>query len=93
MNKQPTSLDYQSYLDTLATAPEQVISRIYTMDGAGLYKVADHHYVCVTCCNEDCGHRGRALLERVLPQDWVCFYSAVNVEDQFEVYHYGPESV
>jgi hypothetical protein len=88
VSKQPIGVDYLQYLATLATSPEQSISRIYSMDGAGLYKVTDEHYVCVECIR--CQHRGRALLERVLPRDWECFYSAVNTEDGFEVYHYGP---
>lgn len=92
MNKQPTSLDHLSYLATLVTDPEQVISRIYSMDGAALYKVADDHYVCVACCNEKCKHKGRVLLERVLPQDWECFASAVNLDEHFEIFHYGPAS-
>lgn len=90
MNKQPTSLDHLSYLATLVTDPEQVISSIYTMDGATLYKVADEHYVSVACCKQEHKHKGRALLERVLPQDWECFYSAINSEEGFEIYHYGP---
>jgi hypothetical protein len=88
VNKQPTGLDPLQYLATLVTDPEQVISRIYQMDGASLYKVADDHYVCVSCLKHK--HKGRPLLERVLPQTWECFASAVNVEDQFEVFHYGP---
>lgn len=90
MNKQPTGLDYLAYLATLVTNSEQVISRIYSMDGAGLYKVADDHYVCVACTIDKCRHKGRALLERVLPRDWECFASAVNTDEHFEVFHYGP---
>lgn len=90
MNKQPTGLDPTSYLATLVTDSEQVISRIYQMDGASLYKVAGDHYVCITCTRHK--HKGQPLLERVLPQDWECFASAVNVEDHFEVFHYGPAS-
>jgi hypothetical protein len=70
--------------------PEQVISRIDAMDGASLYKITDDHYVCVTCCDQQHRHKGRALLKRVLPQDWECFASAVNVGDGTEVFHYGP---
>lgn len=90
MNKQPTELNHLAYLATLMTSSEQVISRIYQMDGASLYKVADDHYVCVTCNNEQHGHKGRALLERVLPRTWECFASAANVDLGFEVFHYGP---
>lgn len=89
MSKKPISASYEEYLSSLAMDPEQSISQVYTMDGAGLYKVTDDHYVCIACtkCNH---HRGRALLERVLPRDWECFHSGVNVDEGFEVYHYGP---
>jgi hypothetical protein len=83
-------LDPLEYLNTLRTSDEQVISRIYMMDGASLYKVADDHYVCIACAAQGHTHKGRALLERVLPREWECFASAVNVEEGFEVFHYGP---
>ena len=88
MSRQPISVDHEQYLASLTTDPAQSISRIYSMDGAGLYKVSDDHYVCIECTR--CNHKGRALLERVMPRDWEVFYSAVNFDDGFEVYHYGP---
>jgi hypothetical protein len=88
VSAQPTSLDYEEYLATLIVDPAQVISQVYTMDGAALYRVADDHYVTIECTK--CKHRGRALLERVMPKTWEVFASAVNPEDGFEAYHYGP---
>jgi hypothetical protein len=90
VSKQPISGDYEQYLSSLAITPEQSISRIYSMDGAGLYKITDDHYVVIECTR--CKHRGRALLERVLPRDWEVFHSGINTEEGFEVYHYGPTS-
>lgn len=91
MNSKPTDLDPDEYLEHLLLNPEQAITDVYpNLDGASLHKIGDtDHYVIVTCTAHR--HRGRALLERAFPEDWVCFYSAVNVEDSIEYFHYGPD--
>lgn len=88
MNPHPISLDYETYLRSLVVNPDHEVSLIYMLDGAGLYKITDEHYVCVICTEHT--HKGKALLERVMPRDWECFSAAVNPEDGFELYHYGP---
>lgn len=76
------------YLDSLAMIDKPV--EIYALDGAALYRVDDDHYVMLECTEHE-GHKGHEYLLRVLPAEWECFSSATNVEDEFDVFHYGPE--
>lgn len=86
---QPITLDAQEYIETLRMSEDQNIVKVTDRDGAHLVRVHDDHFLIVDCTAHR--HHGRALLERTLPADWVCFASAVNVEERFEVYHYGPD--
>jgi hypothetical protein len=61
------------------------------MDGGGLWRVADDHFVMLICKNpEHPAHKGPALLRRVLPAGWGVFYTAANPAEEYEVHHYGP---
>jgi hypothetical protein len=90
VNPQPIDVDHESYLLSLSVDPEQVIVLVHSLDGAGLYKITDDHYVLIQCTA--CSHKGKPLLERVLPREWSCFYGAANPDEGFEVFHYGPEA-
>jgi hypothetical protein len=86
----PTGLGPDDYLENLLVDPEQAIADVYALDGATLHKIGEiDHYVIITCTAHR--HRGRELLERTFPEDWVCFHSAINTEDGIEYHHYGPD--
>lgn len=92
-HQQEIVLDFTSYLGSLVIDAERPVSRIYSMDGAALYKITDDHYVCISCTSDECEtHRGRAQLERVLPRNWECFFVGVNSDDHYAAYHYGPKA-
>ena len=84
-------VDHITYLNSLLMG-EGKVSRVYSMDGAGLYRITDEHYVIVCCSTPECAHRGKLLLERVMPREWICFHAGANTDDGFEAYHYGPEA-
>jgi len=88
MEAKATALDAGEYLRSLHL--ERKINKVYgVLDGAGLYRVADDHFVILACTHHD-DHNGHALLRRVLPPHWGVIYRGVNVDEAFEAYHYGP---
>jgi hypothetical protein len=72
-----TDLDAHDYLQSLALTEQP--TEVHEMDGGGLWRVADDHFVMLICKNpEHPAHKGPALLRRVLPAEWGVFYTAAN---------------
>lgn len=83
-----TDLTPFGYLDTLALdGGWEAVHPL--VDGAGVYQVADEHYVIIACIEHD-GHEGHAYLLQLFPEDWECFHQAVSGEYGYEAFHYGP---
>lgn len=89
MEARDTALSPEEYVSSVALTDEAV--EVYATDGAALYRVGDDHFVILTCSEHE-DHEGHRMLQRVLPRTWECFYQAINVEDGFEAFHYGPEA-
>jgi hypothetical protein len=83
-----TTHDAEQYVDSLRLDDDGP-REVYGLDGAALWRIAEHHYLVLACTEHT--HRGHELLIRVLPPTWVCFHSAINREDGFEAFHYGPD--
>jgi hypothetical protein len=87
MEPTATSLDALDYLRSVSY--EREFTQVYEIDGAGLYRIADGHFVVLKCVAHD-EHKGYPMLRRVLPPHWDVFAAARNDEDGFEAHHYGP---